>query len=231
MYYSVDNKAIVDTILGDGSEPVAGIVPKTLAMNPETKKDFVDESGEYKTYDEKKAKEYLEKAKKELNTTEFSFDILTDDNESTKKLAEYLQGVFKDKLGVKTTVTPVTKPIRLDRTTKGDFDMVVTGWGADYNDVSSFLDLFETGNSYNKGKYTNKNYDKLIQDAKVAHATDEKARWADYLAAEKILLEEDAAVIPVYQVVEGHLRNPNLTGYIAHSAGASYEYKYLEMKE
>ncbi|HCM90523.1 MULTISPECIES: peptide ABC transporter substrate-binding protein [Vagococcus] len=231
LYYSVDNKAIVDTILGDGSEPVTGIVPKTLAVNPETKKDFVEESGEYKTYDEKKAKEYLEKAKKELNTTEFSFDILTDDNESTKKLAEYLQGAFKDKLGVKTTVTPVTKPIRLERTTKGDFDMVVTGWGADYNDVSSFLDLFETGNSYNKGKYSNKNYDKLIQDAKVAHATDEKARWADYLAAEKILLEEDSAVIPVYQVVEGHLRNPNLTGYIAHSAGASYEYKYLEMKE
>ncbi len=231
LFYSIDNQAVVDTVLGDGSEAVNGIVPKQLALSPETKKDFVDESGQYKTYDKKKAKEYLEKAKKELKTDEISFDILTDDNDSTKKLAEYLQGSFKDELGIKTTVTPVTKPIRLERTDNGDFDMVVTAWGADYTDVSSFLDLFVTGNSYNRGEYSNKSYDKLIDEARTENATDEKARWQNYLDAEKILLEEDAAVVPVYQVVEGHLRNPNLTGYISHSAGASYEYKYLEMKK
>lgn len=231
LYYSIDNEAIVDIVLGDGSEAVNGIVPRELALSPETKKDFVDESGKYKTYDEKKAKDYLEKAKKELNTKEITFDILTDDNDSTKKLAEYLQGSFKDKLGIKTTVTPVTKPIRLERTDKGDFDMVVTAWGADYTDVSSFLDLFVTGNSYNRGEYSSKSYDKLIDEARTKNATDAKARWENYLDAEKILLEDDAAVIPVYQVVEGHLRNPGLKGYIAHSAGASYEYKYLEMEK
>lgn len=231
LFYSIDNQAIVDTVLGDGSEAVSGIVPRELAVNPETKKDFVDESKKYKTYDKKKAKEYLEKAKKEMKTDDISFDILTDDNDSTKKLAEYLQGSFKDTLGITTTVTPVTKPIRLDRTDKGDFDMVVTAWGADYTDVSSFLDLFVTGNSYNRGKYSSKDYDKLIDAARTTNATNEKARWQNYLDAEKILLEDDAAIIPVYQVVEGHLRNPNLTGYIAHSAGASYEYKGLEMKK
>ncbi|MEG0255612.1 MAG: peptide ABC transporter substrate-binding protein [Vagococcus sp.] len=231
LFYSIDNEAIVETVLGDGSEAVSGIVPRELSINPETKKDFVDESKKYKTYDKKKAKEYLEKAKKELKTEDISFDILTDDNDSTKKLAEYLQGSFKDALGITTTVTPVTKPIRLDRTDKGDFDMVVTAWGADYTDVSSFLDLFVTGNSYNRGKYSSKDYDKLIEEARTTNATKEKARWQNYLDAEKILLEDDAAIIPVYQVVEGHLRNPDLTGFIAHSAGASYEYKNIEMKK
>ena len=228
--YAVDGEAIVNNVLGDGSQAVTGLVPKTLASNPKTGKDFVEDSGKYKEFDEKKAKEYFEKAKKELNVDTISFEILTDDNDSTKKIAEYLQGAYKDVLGIKTEVIVVTKPIRLDRTTNGDFDMVVTGWGADYSDVSSFLDLFVTGNSYNKGKYSNPNYDKLIEEARTTNATNLEARWQNYLDAEKVLLGEDYAVIPLYQVVEGHLMNPKINGYVRHSAGASYDYKYMSIK-
>ena len=233
LFYAVDNETIVNTVLGDGSQAVNGIVPSSLSVNPETGKDFVEESGDYKTFDEKKAKEYLEKAKKETGKDKFTFDILTDDNDSTKKLAEYLQGAFKEVLGIETTVTAVTKPIRLDRTSieKSDYDFVVTAWGADYTDVSSFLDLFVTGNAYNRGLYSSLAYDKIIDEARTTNAVKEKERWENYLDAEKLLLEDDAAVIPVYQVVEAHLRNPKMSGYISHSAGASYEYKYLEMKE
>lgn len=228
--YAVDGEAIVNNVLGDGSQAVTGLVPKTLASNPETGKDFVEDSGKYKEFDEKKAKEYFEKAKKELNVDTISFEILTDDNDSTKKIAEYLQGAYKDVLGIKTDVVVVTKPIRLDRTLNGDFDMVVTGWGADYNDVSSFLDLFVTGNSYNRGKYSNPNYDKLIEEARTTNATNLEARWQNYLDAEKVLLGEDYAVIPLYQVVEGHLMNPKINGYVRHSAGAPYDYKYMSIK-
>jgi oligopeptide transport system substrate-binding protein len=233
LFYAVDNETIVNTVLGDGSQAVNGIVPSSLSVDPETGKDFVEESGGYKTFDEKKAKEYLEKAKKETGKDKFTFDILTDDNDSTKKLAEYLQGAFKEVLGIETTVTAVTKPIRLDRTSieKSDYDFVVTAWGADYTDVSSFLDLFVTGNAYNRGLYSSPAYDKIIDEARTTNAVKEKERWENYLDAEKLLLEDDAAVIPVYQVVEAHLRNPKMSGYISHSAGASYEYKYLEMKE
>ncbi|MBP2966951.1 hypothetical protein J8385_20490, partial [Acinetobacter baumannii] len=72
---------------------------------------------------------------------------------------------------------------------------------------------------------------KLINEARTTNDVNEKERWQNYLDAEKILLEDDAAIIPIYQVVEAHLRNPNMTGYISHSAGAPYEYKFLEMKE
>ncbi|MGY3704182.1 peptide ABC transporter substrate-binding protein [Vagococcus martis] len=228
--YAVDGEAIVNNVLGDGSQSVTGIVPKGLASNPETGKDFVEESGKYKEFNEKKAKEYFEKAKKELNIDTLSFEILTDDNDSTKKIAEYIQGAYKDVLGIETEVAVVTKPIRLDRTTAGDFDMVVTGWGADYNDVSSFLDLFVTGNSYNKGKYSNSKYDKLIEEARTTNATNLEARWQNYLDAEKVLLGEDYAIIPLYQVVEGHLINPKIKGYVRHTAGAPYDYKYMSVE-
>ena len=228
--YAVDGEAIVNNVLGDGSKTVSGIVPKGLSSNPKTGKDFVEDSGKYKEFDEKKAKEYFEKAKKELNINTLSFEILTDDNDSTKKIAEYIQGAYKDVLGIETDVAVVTKPIRLDRTTAGDFDMVVTGWGADYNDVSSFLDLFATGNSYNKGKYSNPKYDKLIEESRTTNATNLEARWQNHLDAEKVLLGEDYAVIPLYQVVEGHLINPKIKGYVRHTAGAPYDYKYMSVE-
>ncbi len=228
--YALDGEAIVNNVLGDGSTVSTGIVPRELATNPVTKKDFVEESGVYKQFDEEKAKDYFEKAKKELNVETVTFDIMTDDNDSTKKIAEFMQGAYKDVLGIKTTVTPVTKPIRLDRTSAGDYDMVLTGWGADYNDPGSFLDLFVTGNPYNRGRYANPAYDELIKEASIKNGNDLEARWQNYLDAEKLLLETDAGIIPVYQVVEGHLRNPKIKGYVSHTAGASYDYKdmYLE---
>ncbi|MBP1041551.1 peptide ABC transporter substrate-binding protein [Vagococcus sp. BWB3-3] len=228
--YALDGEAIVNNVLGDGSTVSTGIVPRELATNPVTKKDFVEDSGVYKQFDEEKAKDYFEKAKKELNVETVTFDIMTDDNDSTKKIAEYMQGAYKDVLGIKTTVTPVTKPIRLDRTSAGDYDMVLTGWGADYNDPGSFLDLFVTGNPYNRGRYANPAYDELIKEASIKNGNDLEARWQNYLDAEKLLLETDAGIIPVYQVVEGHLRNPKMKGYVSHTAGASYDYKdmYLE---
>lgn len=227
----VDNESIVENVIGDGSTSATGLMPTNLSSNPETGKDFTEETKAKKEFDEAKAKEYLEKAKKETGKDTFEFDILTDDNESTKKIAEYLQGTFKDVLGIETTVTAVTKPIRLDRTNNGEFDFVVTGWGADYNDPSSFMDLFQTGNSYNRGKYSNPAYDKLIKEAATTNATNPEARWQNFLDAEEILINEDAAVIPVYQAAEGHLRNPKLKGMIAHTAGASYEYKYMYLVE
>lgn len=228
--YAIDGEAIVNNVLGDGSTVSSGIVPRELAANPVTKKDFVDDSGVYKKFDEEKAKEYFDKAKKELGVETVSFDIMTDDNDSTKKIAEYMQGAFKEVLGIKTTVTPVTKPIRLDRSTSRDYDMVLSGWGADYNDPGSFLDLFVTGNPYNRGDYSNPAYDELIKEASIKNGNDLEARWQNYLDAEKLLLETDAGIIPVYQVVEGHLRNPKMKGYVSHTAGASYDYKdiYLE---
>lgn len=231
--YVVDNEVVATNILGDGSTPSTGIVPTELASNPETKKDFAAESGVHKSFDVEKAKEYLEKAKKELNQDSFKFEILTDDNEATKKIAEYLQGTFKENLGVETTVTPVTKPIRLERTgrDKSDFEMVVTAWGADYADPSSFLDLFATDSPYNRGFYSNEAYDKLIKEAATTLATKPAERWATFLEAEKLLLADDAAVIPVYQLTEGHLRNQDMKGYIAHSAGAPYEYKYIYLEK
>ena len=218
--------ALVNQILGDGSVDIQGIVPADMAKNPESGKDFVKDSGKHLSYNEEKAKDYWEKAKKELKVDSLKFDILASDTDSSKKVIEYIQGAIQDTLeGVKVTVSPVPFAVRLDRSNSGDFDTVLSGWNADYADPSSFTDLFVTGNSYNRGHYTSKDYDAKVKASAVEHATEPEKRWQDMVDAEKIIMD-DMGVVPVYQKAEAHLRTAKVKDLVVHSTGAPFTYKW-----
>ncbi|MBO0440344.1 peptide ABC transporter substrate-binding protein [Candidatus Enterococcus ikei] len=229
--YSIDRDALVDRILGDGSVASTGLVPAGMSFSPEGNKDFADENKNVLTHDTKKAKEYWEKAKKELGIDSFKLDIVGDDTDSTKKVLEYIQGAVKETLdGVDVTVTNVPFTVRLDRGKNGDFEVIMGGWGADYADPSSFTDLFLTGGSYNRGRYSNEKYDQLVKDSGSKNASDPEKRWTDMVDAEKLLMD-DMGVAPVYQKAEAHMRSSKVKGVVAHGAGARYDYKWTYISE
>lgn len=229
--YSIDRYAVVNRILGDGSIASTGLVPAGMSFSPTDNVDFADENKDLLTYNKEKAKEYWEKAKKELNIDSFKFDIVGDDTDSTKKILEYIQGAVKENLnGVDVTVTSVPFTVRLDRGKNGNFDVIMGGWGADYADPSSFTDLFVTGNSYNRGQYSNEEYDKLVEASGTTNAGDPEKRWNDMVEAEKILME-DMGIAPVYQKAEAHMRNEKVKGVVTHGAGARYDYKWTYISE
>lgn len=229
--YAIDRKALVDQILANGSTVPLGLVPEGLATNPETDEDFAKEAGDPIVYDVDKAKESWEKAKKELGISTLSVDLLIDDTDNAKKMAEYLQGSLSDTLdGLKVSVSPVPFSVRLDRSNKGDFEIAVSAWGADYADPSSFLDLFTTGNSYNRGHYSNAEYDKLVESAATTNANKPEARWDDLLGAEKIIMD-DMGVVPLYQKAEARLRSEKVKDVVYHSTGAKYDFKWTYMED
>ncbi|MGK9350371.1 peptide ABC transporter substrate-binding protein [Melissococcus plutonius] len=230
--YAVDRKALVNNILGDGSIVPKGLVPADMAKDPKNdKKDFTSEAGDIPTYNKRKAKEYWEKAKKELGIKELKMDILAVDTDSSKKIVEYLQNAITDSLkDVKVSVSTVPFSVRLDRSNKGDFDVVLGAWSADYADPSSFLDLFTTGNAYNRGRYTNKNYNDLVHSAATTNSTHLEKRWKNMIDAEKIIMD-DMGVVPIYQKAEAHLRAEKVKGVVAHPAGAQFDYKWTYISE
>ncbi len=67
----------------------------------------------------------------------------------------------------------------------GDYEIGIDGWGPDFADPITFLDLFTTDSAYNFDKYSNKEYDELIHKVKTDLAGDEKARWEAMKQAEK----------------------------------------------
>lgn len=228
--YAIDRDALVTSILGDGSIASSGLVPEGMTFSPGDHTDFTEAAGSVISYDQEKAKEYWEKAKEELGIDSLEFDILASDTDSTKKIIEYLQDTIEKTLdGVKVTLSPVPLSVRLDRSNAGDFDAVMAGWGADYADASSFTDLFTTGNSYNRGQWSNEEFDAAVKAAGTTNANDPDKRWEDLVNAEKIIMNEQG-VIPVYQKAEAHLRAPKVKGVVAHAAGAQYDYKWTSIE-
>ncbi|ENZ5634045.1 peptide ABC transporter substrate-binding protein [Enterococcus hirae] len=229
--YSINRDALVKQVLGDGSVVSTGLIPADMSKNPETNEDFAKEAGKLVSYDKDKAKEYWEKAKKELGIDSLEFNLMASDDDASKKVIEYIQNSIQENLdGVKVKPTPVPFSVRLDRSSSGDFDTVLGGWAADYADQSSFTDLFVAGNSYNRGQWSNADYDKVVDDSGNKDAGDEQARWADLQEATKIM-SDDMGVIPVYQKAEGHLVNEKVKGIVHHAAGASWDYKWTYVEE
>lgn len=226
-----DKEAYTKTVLANGSVPTGGLVPRGLATNPETDEDFREESGDLMGTDLDKAKEYWEKGLEELGEKEITLDYLSDDTENAKKTSEYFQNQLETNLdGLKLELKNVPFKVRLQDTTKQDYDIVMHGWGPDYLDPMTFLDLFVTDGTNNETSYSNKDYDKLIDDAKVKYANDPEKRWEAMLEAEKLLIEEDTVIAPIYQRGRLVLIKPTVKGLEEHLFGPDYSLKNVYME-
>lgn len=229
-----DKKAYTESVLADGSIPMNGIVPEGLVKNPDTGEDFREESGDLMVYDVEKAKEYWEKGLDELGVDELTLELLNDDKESAKKTSEYFQAQLQSNLdGLSIEVSNVPFKVLLEQAKTLNYDMVITGWGPDYMDPMTFLDLFVTegaGGFASDTNYSSEKYDQLIDDAKVKYANDPVKRWDTMLEAEKVLIEEDAVVAPIYQKGKLILTKPSVKNLEEQLFGPKYLLKNVYME-
>ncbi|WPC17215.1 peptide ABC transporter substrate-binding protein [Pediococcus inopinatus] len=226
---SIDRSQLTGKVLADGSQNPLGYVSAGLAENPKTGQDFAKES-EVKsavTQNLTQAKKLLKEGLKEEGMTKLEFSLMADDTPAGKSTNEFLQSQI-EKLGsnVKVNVENIPFKSRLTNSTNGKFDAVVTGWGADFADPISFLQLFVTGNSNNNGSWSNKEYDKLIKASSTTDANNTQKRWDDLVKAEKILMNEQG-IVPLYQQAISQLWNTNLKGEVYNTSGISFDYSGL----
>ena len=209
---AVNRKGLTSS-LGGNSLPANTLTPTQLTdVNGEDYTKRISKSAEayYPTSTQKsEAVKYLNKGLKELGVSKFSFKILSDDTDSGKKTTEFLQSNFEDTFGGKVSVSVQNLPFktRLSRSTAGNFDIVVSGWSADFADPISFLDLFTSTNAENNGKWKNSQYDKLVADSKTTASASK--RWDDLTKAEEILLN-NVGVAPLYYNTNAALIRPTV---------------------
>ena len=209
---AVDRKGLTSS-LGGNSVPANTLTPTQLTdVNGEDYTKRISKSAESfypASTNKKEAVKYLNKGLKELGVSKFSFKILSDDTDSGKKTTEFLQSTFESTFGNKVSVSVQNLPFktRLSRSTAGNFDVVISGWSADYADPISFLDLFTSTKPENNGKWKNTSYDKLIADSKTTASTSK--RWDDLTKAEDILLN-NVGVAPLYYNTNAALIRPTV---------------------
>ncbi|KRM05553.1 oligopeptide-binding protein [Liquorilactobacillus ghanensis DSM 18630] len=221
----INRKQFVNKVLGNGSTAAKGYVSDGLAKH--NGKDFTDSAyvKSAVTYNASEAKKLWAEGLKELGVKDLSFTILSDDTDAGNNTTQFLQSQIEENLkGAKVSVENVPFKTRLSRSTNGNFDVVVTGWGADFADPISFLDLFTSSNPENNGKWKNTQYDKLIEASKTTDASNTTKRWNDMVQAEKILMK-DQGIAPIYQQSLATLVKPKVKGVIYNSAGVNYNFK------
>jgi oligopeptide transport system substrate-binding protein len=223
-----DKQALVDEILNNGSIVANGLVPKDFVPTPDGK-DFREVSGDLVKYDVEKAKEFWEKGLAELGTKEVTIELLGGDAEVSKMMNQYLANQLSTNLpGLKVTLKEVPFEQRLELDTAMDYDMQFAGWGPDFLDPYTFMNLWLTDGGNNQMGYSNPEYDKLVNETATTLAQDQEARFDNFLKAEKILFE-DAAIAPVYQRAAAQLVSPKVQGVFTNPFGANYEYKWASV--
>ena len=230
---ALDRKVLTKKVFGDGSQVPTGFVANDLAKNPQTGVDFSKEQAVTKTvtYDANLAKKYWRKGLAETGLKELTFNILaSSDIPTNDALTQYLQSQYTKVLpGLKVKVQNIPGKSALERARKGEFDIYVSGWGGDFNDPITFLQIPLTGTSYNYGNYSNSEYDRLIAKATNEDANDKLARWNDLVAAAK-LFNSQQGVSPLYQQTTAYLQKKRVKGIIHNTAGTQWNYKYAYLK-
>ncbi|MGV3084448.1 ABC transporter substrate-binding protein [Enterococcus dispar] len=227
---AINKEQLAKNVLNDGATPLNGLIPTDLYKNPETNEDFRKYSGDYNTYDTKAAKSEWDKAKAVIGD-ELKLKLLVTDDDNGEKIGEYLQSQLQETLpGLKITINKQPKVNLNQSRTDGNYELSVSGWIAGSSELDSYFNLYKTGSSYNYGGYDSKSYTDLVEKARTVDANDPTAFFKDYKEAEKILLDQDAAQVPLYQSASNYLINQKVKGIVFHAYGDYFNLRTASVK-
>ena len=228
---AIDREELANKVLNDGAKGAYGFVPKGLATSS-SGTDFRDDNAEsFFTEGSEKAKDYGKLAFQELGIDTLSLELLFEDSEESKKVAEFLQQDIQEDIdGLTITLKSQPKKSRLDLQKKDDFQLSLHRWGPDYPDPMTYLDLYVTGTGMNYDRYSDAEYDRLVNLAGSGSQSTED-RWNTMMEAEDLLLDKALGPVPVYQVGSTTLWNQKVKGWIYNMTGVSYYYKYAYIED
>lgn len=213
---AIDRDMLVTRVTQGGQAPATGYVPGGMAGY---------DGPQVLRFDPERARKLLAEAGFPGGKGFPAKEILINTSESHRKIAEAIQAMWRENLGIKVGIYNQEWKVYLDSQTKLDFDMSRSGWIADYAHPLTFLDMFTSGNGNNDTGWANPDYDRLIRAAQSAGS--EADRKALMEQAEALLLR-DLPIMPIYWYTKVHLRDPRVKGW-GTSLLAKQPYKYMSI--
>lgn len=183
--------------------------------------------------DQTKAQEYLAKAMEELgiaNASDITVEIVTTDDESSKKAAEVLQELWQTELGINMTIRQVTYSEIYGSVLPGDdWEISATGgWGADYPDAYTYLELFKSDCAYNYSKCEDETIDSLLNAS--LEETDAEARM-DLLAQAEQAIIDYGAFVPLQERNVWYMLDEDVTGVEFYYCSINLDWVYADITE
>ncbi len=135
-------------------------------------------------------------------------------------VAEFLQAEWKKNLGVAVEIDSQEWKVFLSRLQVDPPQLFRLGWGADFPDPDNFMNLFLSTSGNNHLHFQNPRYDELVNRG--PEVDDPKKRQAIYDEAQRILTEDEAAIIPLFFSAQNLLIKPHVEGLEANAMELLY---------
>ncbi|MBO8170121.1 MAG: peptide ABC transporter substrate-binding protein [Thermoanaerobacteraceae bacterium] len=226
---AIDREAIVKNITKAGQIPAFAFAPYGLP-DADPSKDFREVGGnDYFEENVEKARQLLAEAGYPNGEGFPEFEILTNDTEGHIKIAQAIQEMWKQNLGIENVkVRSQEWGPYLKARQELDYQVARAGWGADYLDPMTFLDLFITDGGNNNTGWGSERYDELIKKAN--STADREERFRIMHEMEDILMN-DMPVMPIYFYTNPYLMKDYVKNVGVPSFGPSMEFKWAYVEK
>ncbi len=181
--------------------------------------------------DPEKARAHLKTAMERLGIDDagkISVTYLIQDQEECRLMAEALQDQIQRTLGIKFNVQLVTRKQRYLMEGQADYDLVYSGWGPDFDDPLTYVEIWGSDVSHNTSGWGNKTFDELVASSR--RETDHRKRLDLLFEAEKILLEE-APMIPLQLRRRAWMTQPGVKGIVRPFVGADLDFRFATVDQ
>lgn len=206
---AIDRDTLIQSMYYGAATPACTFLPEGVPG--------YDKDSEPIKYDPEGAKKLLEEAGY-ADGFDLTITQTTDSSQSDQEVNEAIAKMF-EAIGVRTKIEQYDNATWYSVRSNGKLPMYRTSWIADFNDPDNFLYQMY-GSSSNKARSWNYYNTEAIARLEAArHMTDEKARTEEYKALDKLIIRDDAAMIPLWHRVKVRVIQDRVKNFVPMWAG------------
>ena len=198
---ALDRELLVSRVTKSGEVAAGGLSPPGFA-------DFTASNS--LAFDPEEARRLLAEAGYPGGQGFPKLEILINTSEAHRKIAEAIQEMWRQNLGVEIGIYNQEWKVYLDNLTGGHFDMARAGLNIGNPDAYDFLRAFETGGNRNFSGWSSAEFDSLLGQAQLEG---DPARRNALLQRADQIINDDLPVIPIYWPRRNFLMQEMVKGY------------------
>ncbi|MBF8292588.1 MAG: hypothetical protein HW392_1415 [Steroidobacteraceae bacterium] len=203
---AIDREQLVE-ILARGEQPAYGLVPPGVRAHLPVSYAWREES---KAERERQARDAYSAAGFHGGPA-LKIRLTYDAGDVHEKVALAVRSMWQEVLGVDVSLQRMEWKIFLDtRSDRTAWQVMRFAWVGDFDDASTFTDIFISGGAQNLPGYANRRYDDLLKRA--SKSNEDSVRQQLMAEAERVLLE-DYPFVPLYFYVNKHLVSGRVQGF------------------
>lgn len=210
---AIDKDEIVQKVTGMQQPRADNFVPPGLTVSNVAGETFTYRSPPGLAFDPEAAKALLAEAGYPDGADLGEIRLMYNTSKDHQLIADRLAAMWKSRLGV-SVVADVMDTKAFGQALKAKehkrWHAARSGWFGDYRDPSAFLEMFITGDGNNDCGYSDPDVDRWLRQA--AQTGDQARRMELFRQAEDKIVNQDAAILPLYHYVDMFMVRPNVRG-------------------